>query len=64
LPNRVLTLLAPDQALADGHPAAGKGLVDGKPAAYVCAGMVCSAPITDPAALREKLIEKPREPSP
>jgi len=55
LPNRVLTLLAPGQALADGHPAAGKGLVDGKPAAYVCADMTCSAPITDPAALRDHL---------
>jgi uncharacterized protein len=64
LPNRVLTLLAPDQALADGHPAAGKGLVDGKPAAYVCAGMVCSAPLTDAAGLREKLIENHSEPSP
>lgn len=55
LPNRVLTLLAPDQTLADGHPAAGKGLVDGKPAAYVCANMTCSPPITDAAALREHL---------
>ncbi len=55
LPNRVLTLLSPDQALADGHPAAGKGLVDGKPAAYICANMACSAPITDPAALRDHL---------
>jgi uncharacterized protein YyaL (SSP411 family) len=55
LPNRVVSMLAPDDALPDGHPAAGKGLVDGKPAAYVCQGMTCSPPITDPAALRTAL---------
>ena len=55
LPNRVLTLLDPAQALPGGHPAAGKGQQDGKATAYLCAGMVCSAPITDPAALREEL---------
>ena len=51
----MLTLLDPAQALPDGHPAAGKGQQDGKATAYLCAGMVCSAPITDPAALREEL---------
>jgi uncharacterized protein YyaL (SSP411 family) len=55
LPNRVVSMLAPDDALPDGHPAAGKGLVDGKPAAYFCQGMTCSPPITDPAALRTAL---------
>ena len=29
----------------------GKGLVDGKPAVYVCERFVCQAPITDPEAL-------------
>ena len=32
-------------ALPAGHPAPGKGLVDGKAAAYVCEGPVCSLPI-------------------
>ncbi|MGH7095265.1 MAG: thioredoxin domain-containing protein, partial [Stellaceae bacterium] len=35
LPNRILQVLTPDAALPSGHPAAGKGLVDDKPAAYV-----------------------------
>ncbi len=35
---------------------AGKGLVDGKPAAYVCEGFVCREPVTDPGALREALL--------
>jgi uncharacterized protein YyaL (SSP411 family) len=29
----------------------GKGLVDDKPAVYVCEGFACQAPVTDPAAL-------------
>ena len=48
LPNRVLQVIAPDDTLPDGHPAAGKGQLDGKPTAYVCRGPSCSLPITDP----------------
>ena len=32
--------------------AAGKGLVDGKPALYVCRNMTCEAPVIDPGAFR------------
>jgi uncharacterized protein len=34
---------------------AGRGLVNGGPAAYVCRGFTCQAPVTTPAALRETL---------
>jgi len=33
----------------------GFSLVDGKPAAYLCRGLACSAPLTDPAALAQAL---------
>ena len=55
LPNRVLAQLAPGEALPLGHPAFGKGLCEGKPAAYVCVGPVCSLPVTEPAGLRAAL---------
>ncbi|MBO6518820.1 MAG: thioredoxin domain-containing protein [Rhodospirillales bacterium] len=56
-PNRlsVVTSVAPDQVLPADHAAAGKGMVDGKPAAYVCVGPTCSLPVTDPAALADAL---------
>ncbi|MFQ5783648.1 MAG: thioredoxin domain-containing protein [Alphaproteobacteria bacterium] len=54
-PNRVLARIAPGSALPATHPAAGKGLVDGRAAAYVCAGQTCSLPLTDPAGLRAAL---------
>ena len=54
-PIRVLTRISPDQGLAPGHPAQGKGLVDGQPAAYVCVGAACGLPVTDPQALRDEL---------
>jgi uncharacterized protein YyaL (SSP411 family) len=34
---------------------AGRGLVDGRAAAYVCRGMVCDRPVTDPEDLRRLL---------
>ena len=55
LPNRVVVTLAPEKSLSAGHPASGKGLVDGKPAAYVCEGPVCSLPLTEPEELRRSL---------
>jgi uncharacterized protein YyaL (SSP411 family) len=55
LPNRVVLSLPPDGSLPPGHPAAGKGLIDGRPAAYVCKGPVCSLPITDAKTLLDSL---------
>ena len=55
LANRVLVRLAPGIDLPASHPAAGKGLVEGKPAAYVCVGSTCGLPVTDAASLRKAL---------
>jgi uncharacterized protein YyaL (SSP411 family) len=55
-PNRVLIQLPPGATLPPGHPAAGKGLVDGRPTAYVCVGPTCGLPVTEPEALRERLV--------
>ncbi|MCH7486618.1 MAG: thioredoxin domain-containing protein [Proteobacteria bacterium] len=55
--NRVLSRITPGTALPPGHPASGKGLVDGRPAAYVCVGTVCGLPLTDPEALARELSE-------
>ncbi|MGA8759432.1 MAG: thioredoxin domain-containing protein [Stellaceae bacterium] len=52
LPNRVVLFLPLGHNLPTTHPAYGKSLVEGRPAAYVCIGPVCSLPITEP----EKLI--------
>lgn len=56
-PDRVVQRVSTAQTLASGHPAAGKEPVDGKATAYVCDGPVCSLPITDGAALAERLMQ-------
>jgi len=55
LPNRILQVIAPGEALPAGHPAAGKGQVDGRATAYLCRGMTCSLPMTDPGQLAAAL---------
>ena len=52
---RVIAVFEPDEALPAGHPAFGKGLVGGAPAAYVCVGPTCSAPRTTPEGLAASL---------
>ena len=55
LPARIIVCLPPGGSLPADHPAFGKSLVDGKPAAYVCQGPVCSLPVTDAKTLLESL---------
>jgi uncharacterized protein YyaL (SSP411 family) len=55
LPNRLLLVVPPDAQLPERHPAAGKGMVDGKPAAYVCKGQTCGLPVTHPKGLETAL---------
>jgi len=47
LPNSVLQLVGPDQALENVPPLLkGKVQIDGKPTVYVCENFTCSAPVT------------------
>jgi len=55
LPNKVVSIIAPGEALHATHPANGKGQVNNKVTVYLCAGRVCSAPITDPNQLELQL---------
>ena len=57
LPNRMVLAIVPGQTLPVDHPAYGKGLVDGRAAAYVCNGPTCSLPFTEPRALIDSLAE-------
>jgi uncharacterized protein len=52
---KVLLLRDPGAPLPATHPAAGKGLVDGRPVAYVCVGQTCSPSIGDAAELGREL---------
>ncbi len=55
LPRRIVQIVAPGQDLPAGHPAFGKTAVDGKAAAYICEGPVCSLPIVVPQELVDAL---------
>jgi len=51
LPGAVVQEIAEGAALPPTSPAHGKIAIDGKPTAYVCVGLQCSLPVTEPAAL-------------
>ena len=54
-PLLMLLMRQPNSPLAETHPASGKGLVDGRPAAYVCIGTTCSPPLVEAEDLRRHL---------
>jgi len=51
----VLNRIADPASLPENHPASGKGLVDGKTAAYLCRGPVCGLPIIEADELEKAL---------
>ncbi len=50
-PNKIITIVAPGEALRPNHPAAGKGQVNNRVTAYLCSSQTCSLPFVDPASL-------------
>jgi uncharacterized protein YyaL (SSP411 family) len=58
VPNKIVSVVAPGEALHATHPANGKGQVDNKVTVYLCAGQTCSPPVTDPAQLEIQLKTK------
>jgi uncharacterized protein len=57
VPDRALLRVAPGAQLPSAHPAHGKGLIEGKAAAYVCVGPTCLAPATEVEALLHRFAE-------
>lgn len=54
-PLKLIVPVRPGQDLPPAHPAAGKGLVDGRPAAYVCHAQTCQPAVCDAEVLRTNL---------
>ena len=55
LPNRVLQVIDPHDALPKGHPAHGKKQQEHMPTAYICVGTTCSLPVVNPQSFRHAL---------
>jgi uncharacterized protein len=55
--SRVFSQIEPTTDLPQGHPAAGKSQVDGRPTAYVCRGATCSLPINEVEELKIALLQ-------
>ena len=55
--NKIVSVIAPGEALPDSHPAFEKGQSNGAATAYVCVGTTCSLPMTEPEALTTFLTE-------
>jgi uncharacterized protein YyaL (SSP411 family) len=55
LPNKLLTIIASDKQLPEGHIARGKTMENGQPTAYICQRGTMAAPITNPVTLSQVL---------
>ncbi len=55
VPNKITTIISPDEELPALHPAHGKKMENGAPTAYICRANVCSAPITSAVTLSQVL---------
>ncbi len=55
LPNALIVQIEPGAALPDGHPAFGREMIGGQPAAYIVQAGACADGITDAAALAHTL---------
>jgi hypothetical protein len=51
----MLTVIAPDHALPEGHLARGKGMENSLPTAYICQRGSVAAAITNPVTLSQVL---------
>ncbi len=58
MPAAVIQWVGDGKDIPPSSPAAGKGPVDGKIAAYICIGPRCSPPLTDPELVKERLKEE------
>jgi uncharacterized protein YyaL (SSP411 family) len=54
-PDPIVLTVLPGTDLTEGHPAAGKGPIDGRATAYVCPGRTCLPPTTEPEELADIL---------
>ncbi|HTP78486.1 MAG TPA: thioredoxin domain-containing protein [Rhizomicrobium sp.] len=61
LPNRCLSVIAPEEQFPEGHPMRGKGMQNGQPTAYICQRQTVSAPITNPVTLSQ-MLQLPQRP--
>jgi uncharacterized protein YyaL (SSP411 family) len=61
VPNKIVTIISPDEELPEGHPARGKTMENGQPTAYICRDNLCSAPVTSAVNLSQVLLMPAQE---
>ncbi|MBV9044529.1 MAG: thioredoxin domain-containing protein, partial [Alphaproteobacteria bacterium] len=63
LPNKLLSVVAPEEQFPTGHPMYGKTMLNGQPTVYICQRGTCSAPVTNPVTLSQMLQLPPQRPA-